>query len=111
MEWSKQFSKTHQAHYWFNSSTGERSWTDPTTNTESSSEKIEPSTKRQRTNSSLKIAIIIPFREPPNSTVRTTQLQKFTNHMNDNLKDAEFTIFVIEQSNDNRRFNRGKLLN
>lgn len=30
-DWSKQFSKTHQQYYWFNSKTGERSWTPPVT--------------------------------------------------------------------------------
>lgn len=28
-EWSKVFSHTHQAYYWFNASTGESSWTEP----------------------------------------------------------------------------------
>jgi len=57
-----------------------------------------------------KTAIIIPFRDDANK-VRSKQLAQFTDYMNDYLKGQRFRIFVIEQSNDRRKFNRGKLLN
>jgi hypothetical protein len=42
-EWSKQYSKTHQRDYWFNSSDGSRSWEPPAVVDE------EPASKRSRT--------------------------------------------------------------
>jgi hypothetical protein len=89
--WSKQHSKTHNREYWFNNTTGEKSWTRPfKTNT----------------------AIIIPFRDDTKEKIRTKQLDKFISYMTDFLKNEGcYHIFVIEQSDDKRKFNRGKLLN
>lgn len=57
-------------------------------------------------------AIIVPFREsdPVNKT-RTKQLNRFVAFMADYLKGHKYHIIVIEQSDDNRKFNRGMLLN
>jgi hypothetical protein len=89
--WSKQHSKTHNREYWFNTITGKTSWTRPfKTNT----------------------AIIIPFRDDTKEKIRTKQLDQFISYMTDFLKNEGcYHIFVIEQSDDKRKFNRGKLLN
>ena len=60
---------------------------------------------------SLKTAIIIPFRDSDEKKTRSNQLEKFVSYMADYLSDVNYKIFVIEQSNDNRKFNRGALLN
>jgi len=59
-----------------------------------------------------KIAIIIPFRDNTTDNIRHKQLQEFIKHMNSFFRKSDYyKIFVIEQSDDNRKFNRGKLLN
>ncbi|CAG0899472.1 unnamed protein product, partial [Cyprideis torosa] len=51
-----------------------------------------------------KLGIIVPYRDRPQ------QLKRFISHMEDYLKDIEYEIFIVEQS-DAKPFNRGKLLN
>ena len=51
-----------------------------------------------------KLGIIVPYRNRP------TQLKRFVSHMENYIKDLDYEIFIIEQSDDNP-FNRGKLLN
>ena len=51
-----------------------------------------------------KLGIIVPYRD------RKTQLKRFLSHMKDYIKDIDYEIFIIEQSDD-KPFNRGKLLN
>jgi DNA-directed RNA polymerase subunit E'/Rpb7 len=58
-----------------------------------------------------RIAIIVPFRDSDDKNTRTEQLENFVVFMNNYLSNAEYKIFVIEQSNDGRKFNRGALLN
>lgn len=60
---------------------------------------------------STKIAIIIPFRDIEKDKPRTKQLNTLVEYFKTYLKDAEYKIFVVEQSKDNRKFNRGQLLN
>jgi hypothetical protein len=59
----------------------------------------------------VKIAIIVPFRDSEDSKPRTTQLNEFVTYMENYLRGYEYKIFVIEQKEDNRKFNRGQLLN
>jgi hypothetical protein len=61
--------------------------------------------------SKTKIAIIVPFRDSDQSKSRTKQLNKLVDHFNSYLAGYEYKIFVIEQSFDGRKFNRGQLLN
>ena len=60
------------------------------------------------------VAIIVPFRNTPGQK-RGAQLKKFEQRMieflGQNKKISYFHIYIIEQSDDNRKFNRGKLLN
>jgi hypothetical protein len=51
-----------------------------------------------------KLAIIVPYRD------RQSHLEVFVPYMEQYLKDYDYKIFVIEQS-DSKPFNRGKLLN
>ena len=73
---------------------------------------FEPKTPDESLPSHLiKIAIIIPFRDSEKSKPRTKQLNRLVEYMNSYLADYNYKIFVIEQSNDKRKFNRGQLLN
>jgi predicted glycosyltransferase involved in capsule biosynthesis len=53
----------------------------------------------------MKIALIVPFRN------RDNQLNEFIEFMNGYLYGFNYKIFIIEQSDDSRKFNRGQLLN
>ena len=64
------------------------------------------------------VAIIVPFRDLHPSQNRAQHLARFVPHMTaflskqvatGNVKD--FHIYIVEQSSDGRKFNRGKLLN
>jgi len=64
-------------------------------------------------NKNIKSAIIVPFRDNKFQD-RKGQLIKFIEYWKNKkieLKDYHFKIFIIEQSQDNRKFNRGQLLN
>lgn len=65
----------------------------------------------QKIDNNVKIAIIIPFRDSEKSKPRTVQLSKFVKYMETYLQGYTYKIFVIEQSEDGRKFNRGQLLN
>ena len=60
-----------------------------------------------------KVAIVVPFRDLHKEQNRKKHLDKFIPAMINFLKQSsvQFQIFIIEQSDDNRKFNRGKLLN
>ena len=138
-EWSIQYSKTYQKTYYFNKITGKTSWTIPdalinkeggsieANNDENGGDKdSEPPIKKQRrelvSSSALssssqhpKVAIIVPFRDLDPKQSRYDHLRVFVPYMTSFLSNTNsntnFKIFIIEQSNDERKFNRGKLLN
>jgi predicted NAD-dependent protein-ADP-ribosyltransferase YbiA (DUF1768 family) len=63
-----------------------------------------------------RVAIIVPFRDLHSAQKRQQHLNRFVPNMTKFLlklssKITHFHIFIIEQSKDNRKFNRGKLLN
>jgi hypothetical protein len=58
-----------------------------------------------------KIAIIIPFRDLETEQKRSAELKKLVYYMVNYLNNKNYKIFVIEQSNDGKKFNRGQLLN
>lgn len=64
--------------------------------------------------SGINLAIIVPFRKN-DSQKRSWQLNKFISHMTEFIGKLDevlsYHIFVIEQSDDNRKFNKGKLYN
>lgn len=64
------------------------------------------------------VAIIVPYRDLHVSQQRAKHLSKFIPHMKNFLKKLvtnnliqDYHIYIIEQSDDDRKFNRGKLLN
>ena len=64
------------------------------------------------------VAIIVPYRDLHASQNRAKHLSKFIPYMKQYLgklvttnKIQDYHIYIIEQSNDGRKFNRGKLLN
>ena len=63
-----------------------------------------------RPSNNSKVVIIVPFRESnPETKERTKQLFEFAEHYHKFIPNLE--ILIIEQSNDNKKFNRGALLN
>jgi hypothetical protein len=65
----------------------------------------------KKAESTAKIAIIVPFRDSEDEKPRTAQLNQFVTYMETYLSGYEYKIFVIEQTEDGRKFNRGQLLN
>ena len=64
------------------------------------------------------VAIIVPYRDLHVEQARAAHLKKFVPHMIQFLsrlkrssKISDFHIYIVEQSSDGRKFNRGKLLN
>lgn len=64
------------------------------------------------------VVIIVPYRDLHSSQKRAAHLKQFVPHMLDFLSRLQnqgcflnYHIYIIEQSNDGRKFNRGKLLN
>ena len=67
---------------------------------------------------STSVAIIVPYRDIHVAQKRAAHLQKFLPHMHqffNALKAkhlvSDYHIYIVEQSDDGRKFNRGKLLN
>ena len=160
-EWIECFSKTYQRKYWFNQSTGEKSWDERGMCSSSDSHSLgmkrdrdqseQPQhTKNGPTVSSTKdankrpknvnnnpavtlssafymdtskrlsgkklpekVAVIVPFRDLQQEQLRGAQMKRFIPEMTRFLSSSgvEFHIYIIEQSMDDRKFNRGKLLN
>ena len=57
-----------------------------------------------------KIAVIVPYRDNPIQN-RKAHLRQFLNYFKSYLSKFNYKIFIIEQSDDGNKFNRGKLLN
>lgn len=66
--------------------------------------------KPKEFNKDLKIAIIVPYRDNPSQN-RKEHLKQFLQHFKTYLSGFQYKVFIIEQSDDNKKFNRGKLLN
>jgi hypothetical protein len=133
--WSRQWSKSQNREYFFNDTDGTRVWylheiipilPQPITSLDISLDTIITSSNLDSTipkrlkshttnNNQPKIAIIVPFRDLHPIQQRKAHLVEFTKYMPLFLHNAgaspESKIYIIEQSNDTRKFNRGKLLN
>ena len=57
-----------------------------------------------------RVAIIVPYRATPRQN-REKELKQFISHMTEFMSGTQFKIFIVEQAQDGRKFNRGKLLN
>ena len=133
-EWQKLFSKTHKRDYWFRSTDGTTSWEEPaslgnahkkrrsehdsgkTPPTASCTSEIARKTSRlEAVEIKPEIAIIVPYRDLHKEQCRKQQLDKFipsiSKFMESVKRESTYRIYIIEQSNDERKFNRGKLLN
>mmetsp|Transcript_2970 Transcript_2970/g.4370 ORF Transcript_2970/g.4370 Transcript_2970/m.4370 type:complete len:360 (+) Transcript_2970:40-1119(+) len=67
---------------------------------------------------STSVAIIVPYRDLHEKQQRAAHLKEFIPHMHQFLTKlkhknlvSDYHIYIVEQSNDGRKFNRGKLLN
>jgi len=88
--------------------------------TSKSSNQIELTSKKSKKSviDAPNVAIIVPFRDIHKDQKRAHHLKLFVPHMKQfldkqiaNRRISDYHIYIIEQSNDNRKFNRGKLLN
>ena len=64
------------------------------------------------------VAIIVPYRNLHSAQHRASHLKQFIPHMNQFFKKllkknlvSNYHVYIVEQSDDGRKFNRGKLLN
>jgi len=73
----------------------------------------EMTSKEAASSSKPKIAVIVPFRDLHEAQKRQEHLNRFIPEMRAFLErtGSPFEIFIVEQSGDGRKFNRGKLLN
>ena len=120
------------SHYYFNQYTGECRWSDPSAEAETSLAVAEtalsrktareasrppaPTSLRMPAGVGPRVAIIVPFRDLHEIQQRTAHRRKFVPHMLRFLSSPacclrDFTVVLVDQSNDGRKFNRGKLLN
>lgn len=120
-EWVKGFSKTYQREFWFNSVTQEKTWNDPTSNIVGSKRSLEssstaeeiPVSDKKLHDLSPRVAVIVPFQDAHKEQNRQAQLDRFIPHITSFLHKgkAEYRVFIIEQKIDDKKFNRGQLLN
>uniref|UniRef100_A0A6U4I093 WW domain-containing protein n=1 Tax=Phaeomonas parva TaxID=124430 RepID=A0A6U4I093_9STRA len=111
--WVKALSSEHQRYYWFDTATGASQWMPPPPPDPDAAAE-EPSRKRPRpSDGPPRVAVIVPFRDLHVAQKRAEHLRKFAPHMHAFLGgDASgHKVFIIEQSDDGLKFNRGKLLN
>ena len=60
-------------------------------------------------NDKSRVVIIVPFRDLTKDRLRTKQLETFIKYYHKYIPNIE--VVIVEQSKDNKKFNRGKLLN
>ncbi len=123
--WSRGISQTLNRPYYFHRQAKHTQWHFPTP-----AEAADPAgtkrrmfeerSKRYKSSASTKdsIAIIVPYRDLHPTQNRAKHLRAFIPHMKSFLaelvtsnKIQDYHIYIIEQSDDQRKFNRGKLLN
>jgi len=112
--WTREESKTHGRPYYHHAKSGKSLWSLDEVR-QSAIDKPDFSQTKRFKPTQHKVAIIVPFRDLDPKQHRTSQLKSFAPHMCEFLKGLDcvedFRIYVIEQSDDGRKFNRGKLLN
>ncbi|CAM9594997.1 unnamed protein product [Choristocarpus tenellus] len=107
--------------YYFDTQTGLSQWTHPKGGgmyVDGSSVSTRPAKRARANDISLPVgtphvAIIVPFRDQDAAQNRGAHLSCFVPYMESFLErqGVTFHIFIVEQSVDGRKFNRGKLLN
>lgn len=135
--WTKHFSNTHKKYYYYRSSDNTRQWTSPTFPTEpqiisnnnsninvkkrnyneiKNVDNISNMKKKEKIQNNIQpyVAVIVPFRDLHVEQKRSQHLERFIPYMTTFFYEntsVPFRIYIIEQSDDKRKFNRGKLLN
>mmetsp|Transcript_4046 Transcript_4046/g.7659 ORF Transcript_4046/g.7659 Transcript_4046/m.7659 type:complete len:348 (+) Transcript_4046:230-1273(+) len=138
--WTKAWSNSQRKYYWHHASTKTSQWHPPTateaanplvakrrTEEKTEAEHGSQAVKKARTGpastidasdsalDTISVAIIVPYRDLHPAQNRAAHLERFHPHMvrflKQNPRVSDFKVFIIEQSNDGRKFNRGKLLN
>jgi len=130
--WSEHWSKTKQHAYYYNEETDISQWerpvipqtpqeppvfapTSPDVPPPAPQPVNPPAKKPKKSNSTAtgpnSVAIIVPYRDLHVEQKRAAHLQRFVPYMSQFLEGSSFHIYIIEQSDDDRKFNRGKLLN
>ena len=71
---------------------------------------VKKSTKSTVEKAKHKTAIIVPFRDTKDGS-RGLQLDQFIERMTEFMGNNAYTIYIINQTDDGRKFNRGALLN
>ncbi|KAL7548254.1 hypothetical protein ACHAWF_011542 [Thalassiosira exigua] len=127
--WSRGVSRTLNRPYYFHRASRHTQWHFPTP-----AEASDPSGTKRRMDEERKqgaatktkkrrrelnsVAIIVPYRDLHPAQNRARHLHQFVPHMKKFLsrlveaeKISDYHIYIIEQSDDRRKFNRGKLLN
>ncbi len=113
------WSRTYKESYFFNTLTQESCWSGEREGSEvegNGRPLQQPPLKRARTEicgeqAKVKVAIIVPFRDLHEEQQREKHLGRFVPYMSKFLEGTNTTIYIVEQSDDGQKFNRGKLLN
>jgi hypothetical protein len=111
--WKMLESKSHGGcHYFFHAALGISQWERPSSSL-SGSKRPRASESLEGSGNRAKVAVIVPFRDLDIAQKRQEHLNIFIPSLSCFLENTEhpFCIYIVEQSNDNRKFNRGKLLN
>jgi len=135
--WTKQFSRSQNRTYYFHKDTNTSVWSledvgkvkelkkkrprVPARSSAATSAEKQGGGKRARVQQEfskkpgISVAVIVPFRDLHKAQKRAKHLAEFAPHMASTLNStpgiSKFHIFIVEQSDDGRKFNRGKLLN
>jgi hypothetical protein len=133
--WTKEFSRSQNRDYYFHNATKTSLWSleevqrflmnqNPNTNVlpvnddkkeVTVTETTQGHTEKRQKVMGNRVAIVVPFRDLDPKQERQAQLQRFVPYMSAYLSTLpeveDFKIFIVEQSDDKRKFNRGKLLN
>ncbi len=124
--WVCCWSRTYKQSYFFNTLTQESCWSGEREGSEGGegvevqqcggSRPLQSPLKRARTEicgepARVKVAIIVPFRDLHEEQQREKHLGRFVPYMSKFMEGSDATIYIVEQSDDGQKFNRGKLLN
>lgn len=122
--WTRGVSRTlHNRPYYFHRASKHTQWHFPTPSEASdpigTKRRMFQEQQKQKNQKKLNsVAIIVPYRDLHASQNRARHLHQFIPHMKkflsalvESQKIEDYHIYIIEQSDDKRKFNRGKLLN
>jgi hypothetical protein len=135
-QWKAAYSDKHKKWWWFNKYTGEKTWQNPHTRQKPPAS-VNPVTEKpvtiEKPVAAIKpvalvkphiakpikpvekpfVAIIVPFRDLHKAQERKKHLDRFVPEISAFLQKSgkPFKIYIVEQSDDDCKFNRGKLLN